>query len=123
MLFDVTIKAFHKEYHISSSFGDSPPESTSPLLDELALDEEALNTTGFFSFNLLSSSLDLKRLISYSCSFSLPKSVIILRALRFYDSLIVVTLGCHSFVIHLKILLVQSWFEIVLPRFCNLFTI
>ena len=28
-----------------------------------------------------------------------------------------ITLGCHSLVIHLKILLVQSWLEMSLPRF------
>ena len=107
---------------MSSTFGDSPPETPSLVIEELALDDEDLNTTGFLSFNLPPSLLDLNRVISCSCYFSFPKSVIMLSALRFCDSLIAVTLGCHSFVIHLKILLVQSWFEIVLPRFCNLFT-
>jgi len=108
---------------MSSALGYSPPESCSPMIDELALDEEAFSEIGFLSLNLPSSSLDLNRMIACSCSFSLPKSVIIPRVMRFYDSLIAVTLGCQSLVIHLKILLVQSWFETVLPRFCNLFTI
>jgi len=81
------------------------------------MDEVVFKAMDFLSFFLESSSLHLNRVIPCSCSFSLPKSVIILRALRFCDSLIAVTLGCHSLVIHLKILLVQSWFEMSLPRF------
>jgi len=44
------IEPFHKNNHVFFIRWFSS-ESHSPMTDELALDEEAFSTTGFFSFN------------------------------------------------------------------------
>jgi len=85
------------------------------------LDEEAFNRTDFFSLFLRSSSLDFSRRIS--CSLRFLNRVVIPRVLRFWDSYIAVTMGCQSLVMHLNTFLVQSWFEMSFPMFCNLLTI
>ena len=92
------------------------------VTEEVVANEETFNAMNFFSFFLTSSSLVFSLRISYSCSLSLPKRVVIPRALRFWDSFIAVTLDYQSLVIHLNTLLIQSWFEISFPKFCNLLT-
>ena len=111
------------------------PLSSYSFVEDLEL--EATIAINFLptSFSLLFSFLTFfsfysKQMSSYSCYSSLPKKLVVSNVNRLLASLMAMTLGCHSLLRHLKILLVASSLETGLSsafkrfaRWVNLFCI